>query len=259
MTFNYFNPGRTAWGKKISGVFNTLDLMAQSAEERINEITGDTDYYLQFTNRNYRAPEPTRPDLPARVIDALEVIEGTVKIVDISYSSGTLHVVVLYTAEETGRPVTAFGTTTLSSGYIHIAPPNGSEQLEGKLVFSDGGTDTDAYKEAALFKFEIIDSKVYLSNYSAMNIQLGEHEQYKSLTITQVGTSNYTCEKNSECVIACAGYNGNSIYLNDTAIYLFQSLQNQRIWTPLYLKKGDKVRIDGYGVERNIYRVNYNT
>lgn len=254
MTFEFFNSGRTAWGKKISGVFNTLELMANAAENRITEIASDAEYFLQYTSRNYRTPEPTRGDLPVRVEDALCVFGNIILLSDINYSNGTTTIKLIGQSPESGRPIVATIATTKTKGYVYITPPNGSETIKGNIQILDNIGTTDP-----LLMFEVTDNRLYIKNYQKLGIRLAGYENYTGFSITQVGTSSYTCNKKAECILATCGYTGNRISLNGVPIYDFVSLQDQRLWVPLYLRKGDKVTIDGRGTSRNIYRVTYNT
>lgn len=255
MTFDYFNTGRTAWGKKISGVFNTLELMAKAAEDRVAEITSNTDYYLQFTNRNYRAPEPMRNDLPARVEDLLSVMNSTIRIQEASLNNGQVTVKAVRTDEVNNRPISLSGTTSLKSGYVYARPANGSETIKGTLTFSSGTSDTSLYKDTALFYFEVIDNTVYLKNYGQMNTNRKGMLQYKSCSLQRVGTNSYTPTETYECVIADGGDTWFNLKLNNANIFDVGSLQYSHLHTTMYLRKGDKITGDTL---TNIYKVKYN-
>lgn len=254
MTFDYFNAGRTAWGKKISGVFNTLELMAKAAEDRVTEVTSDTDFFLQFVDRNYRAPEPVRGDLPARVEDMLNVTSNVIQIKEVKYDSGRLNVTAIYHDAMSGRSITLSGSTTMSSGYVYAKPPNGSKTIKGQLTFSSGERDTELYKETALFSFKIIDNDVYINNFGNMNTQLKGALPITGFEMVKVGTNSYTATEAYECVIVSGGNNWFNLKLNNQVIFDVGSLQFSQLHVTLYLKKGDKVTGDTL---QNIWKIKY--
>lgn len=255
MTFNYFNPGRTGWGKKISGVFNTLEIMGNAAEKRIEEVTQNTDYYLQFTGRNYRTPAPSRADLPARVEDALEVFMDRTKIVSASIGSDSkITFTVLMCDSSLDRPIISKVTTSSTSGVVYYKAPNGNTSLQGALTIT---SDTN-YAGTLLFQYTVEDGVIYIKNFSKLGLTPGFYRAYKDFSLTNVGGSGYTCNKRSECVIVSVGYTNAHVSLNGTEIVNINSLQNQLFWVPLYLRKGDKITGSG-GDEFTVYRVNYLT
>ncbi|MCM1324141.1 MAG: hypothetical protein NC218_08260 [Acetobacter sp.] len=255
MTFNYFNPGRTGWGKKISGVFNTLEMLGNAAEERIVEVSRNTDFYLQSTNRNYRAPEATRPDLPSRVEDGLDAFAYINRITSIKQTGGNTTFTVLIHDSYLGRPIIATGTTSLKSGNVYYRAPNGNNNLSGTLRITDGTSDTELYTETRLFSFKILDGELYLDNIENLSLGINGHHQYSSLSLTRVGTNSYTAQKEYECVMVNGGDAWFELILNNVTVFKVGSLQFGHPYVTLYLKKGDTVRGSNL---TNIYRVNYN-
>ena len=50
MTYDFFNAGHLAFGKKLTSVFNSLNQLLLGATDHLQSITDALGYYSQFSN-----------------------------------------------------------------------------------------------------------------------------------------------------------------------------------------------------------------
>lgn len=151
MPFDFFNPGRTGWGKKITAAFNLLDDLLNDARENISYVSENIDYYRQFIT-NYRAPEPMNPDAPVR---SDEVYNQLTDKVYIKLTENNNQYTIEYSVMTAGsnRPTRYVGTTNLDKGFAFASPPQSLTNLESNITFKS----TEKYdgKQVLLFQFSI--------------------------------------------------------------------------------------------------------
>lgn len=258
MTFDNFNPGRLGFAKKITSVFNTLDEMLKSSQERLDDITKNTEYYKRFRSKNYQAPAPNNPSMPVRTDEFLDVIDKSDVIKGMSFDGTNFNVDVAVFNEETLRCTRATGSTTLKKGYAIATLSQSLTNLEGTIRFSEMD---DAYGvEKTLFQYRVsADGKIHVINPgSHLGCYPFDDTQYTSITAGDNISIPYTAT-DYEC-IACTVEHApedqwKHLYVNGNEYFAHTSPRNMREQHAiLYLKPGDKVT----GNIKTAFRVVYN-
>lgn len=260
MTYNYFNAGRLAFGKKITAAFNSLNELCNSAEEHVSGITESVKYYAQFANKNYLCPAPSSLTMPARTNEIFDVISGSLKW-NLNKVDDTITCSVIYFNNEIRRITRASGSSTMQEAYIIARFSSDLNNFETTLRFSE--EDNPSMAEFTLFKYTVDDGKLFISEPGSDNVyQLVDVASYRSLSIGQVAIGSYTCNSRAECIFvrttdeSLGGYGGPfEIKLNGEVIFSLGSGQITMPFICLYLKRGDV--ITGTNVGR-IYKVSYN-
>lgn len=256
MSFNNFNPGRTGFGKKITAVFRSLDELLANAEERISDVTNNTDYYLQFLDQNYRAPFPTKPGNPVRSDEFYDLVASYDLIPQMSYNGTTFTVTIPIFSSNNQRATRATGSTTLKSGYAIVKLSQSLTNLDREIRFSEN--EDNIGDEQVLFKYRIgPNNKIHISDQiGILAYNSCDDTQYKGFSTQSISGTGYTAT-DYEC-IACTCNSADasrSVYLNGRLIFRHsnsRNVRNQHII--LYLKPGDKLT----GNITNIFRINYN-
>lgn len=260
MTYNYFNAGRLAFGKKITAAFNSLNELCNSAEEHISGVTDSTRYYAQFVNKNYLCPTPTNPTMPVRTNEVFDIIEGSLGW-NLTRTGSTITCNVVYFNTDISRITKASGSTTKQTAYVIVRFSSDLNNFNTTIRFSN--TDNPSMSEMTLFKYTVEDGKIFLSEPVNDNVyQLVDVASYRSLSIQYAGVRTYTCNSRAECIFVRTadeeldGYGGPfEIKLNGKVIFQLGSGQITMPFLCLYLKRGDVISGTNVG---KIYKVNYN-
>lgn len=261
MTYNYFNAGRLAFGKKIKAVFNSLGELLKGAEDHLSVTIQAMAYYNQFFGNNYQCPTPTRGNMPARSDEVFEVIPDATYFKDITCTSTDLTIKAVTYSRQFQRITEVSGTTKLRKGFAIAKQSIDLNDFSRELRFSE--TDDSTPSEIVLFQFECDGAQVYITNsniYSDFNI--GDVVPYSSLSITQIATGSYTSSRKAECVLVKMGVSSGTtegelkLVLNGNTIFYINGTHHGRPHFILYLKNGDKLTGTGVG---QIFRINYNT
>lgn len=262
MTYNYFNAGRLAFGKKITAAFNSLNELFNSAQEHVGTISEQVSYYAQFLNKNYAAPSPTNPTMPVRTDEIFDICENAVFIKNISRADGVnLTVEVTYYNNDFSRITVGSGTTTMAEGYAILKQSTDLNDFAKDIRFSN--TNDVSLSEVTLFKFTC-EGTVVLIEPVDIQVDIMSQAGYKSLSISRVGTGSYTCTDRVECIVAqvedentgSRSYGGPfDMKLNGQTVFAFGSGQYSMPSIIFYLKKGDTISGTHIG---KIYRVYYN-
>lgn len=256
MTFDNFNAGKLAFGKKITSAFNTLDELLNATVNRVNDITKNTEYYLQFVNNNYSAPKPTKPTMPVRTDEFLDILDQQNNIRTLNWDGTNFNVSMVVFNKATQRCTSLTGSTTIKEGYAIALLSQSLTNLEVDIRFSENEDPTNT--ETVLFQYRIddngyvhiIDSQDYFGCYPYddshyYDIQVGE-----SLSVPYT-SSDY------ECVIGTvpnADEAWKNVYLNGNLIYGHQRCRQVREQHfILYLKPNDKIT----GDVLRLYKVKY--
>lgn len=261
MTYDFFNSGKLAFGKKITSVFNSLYQLLDGATEHLGDVTSGLDYYSTYSNKNYMAPEPTRGDMPARTDELFDLLEDYTLFRNVRVEDNKLVFDVVIFDKNSSRITNAIGNTELTSGYAFVKLSTALDNFEKTIRFSN--SDAINQGEILICKFTRDGNDLYINNPNTSNLNLtyGSRINYRYLSMELVSTSSYTCDNRAECVIVrVRGVNDNyggsiNVKLNDVVIFEAGSTQYSVPFVILYLKKGDKVTGDRM---IGIYRVNYN-
>ena len=256
MTFDNFNAGKLAFGKKITSAFNTLDELLNATVSRVDDITKNTEYYLQFVNNNYSAPKPTKPTMPVRTDEFLEVLDQRNNIRILNWDGSKFNVSMVVFNKATQRCTRLTGSTTIKKGYAIALLSQSLTNLEADIRFSSNANPTNA--ETVLFQYRIdnngyvhiINSQEYFGCYPY------DDSHYYDVQVGEWLPVPYT-SKDYECVIGTvrnAGDNWENLYLNGNLIYGHQRCRQIREQHfILYLKPNDKIT----GNVLRMYRVKY--
>lgn len=256
MTFDNFNAGKLAFGKKITSAFNTLDELLNATVSRVDDITKNTEYYLQFVNNNYSAPKPTKPTMPIRTDEFLEVLDQRNNIRILAWDGSKFNVSMVVFNKATQRCTRLTGSTTIKEGYAIALLSQSLTNLDADIRFSK--TENPTNTETVLFQYRIdnngyvhiIDSQDYFGCYPY------DDSHYYDVQVGQKLSVPYT-SNDYECVVGTvrnAGDNWENLYLNGKLIYGHQRCRQIREQHfILYLKPNDKIT----GDVLRMYRVKY--
>lgn len=257
MTYNFFNAGRLAFGKKITSVFNSLNRLLEGANEHIDEISTTMKYYQQFMGKNYLCPVPTRLEMPVRTNEIFALFEGYAFIKNASTDGTTTTFEITVLNPVSSRITVATGSTNLTSGFAFVKPSVSLENFNRTIRFSE--TNDPQGEEIFICQFMIDGTDILIidPNSSDLGLSIGEEANYRSLSLEYVGYGSYTCTKRSECILALdtKSWTDCDIKLNNADMLHVDSLTNSHQYMIFYLKEGDVVSGDTVG---EIYRVNYN-
>lgn len=256
MTYNYFNSGRLAFGKKITAAFNSLYELLNAATEHVNTATDTLQYYTEFAGKNYPTPEPITGNMVSRTDEAFDILANSFYIKRFDTDGTIANFEIVYFSKDYSRITCASGSTEKESGYAIVKLSTSLTDFNKTIRFSD--TDDATTGEKLLFKFERSGSDIYIIDPSIVGeLILGDVVNYKSLSLTKVGDNYYKATKKAECVMIRHGVSTFcDMYLNGKRILWARSLQHTNVGLILYLQKGDEV--SGAGIE-SITRINYNT
>lgn len=256
MTFDNFNAGKLAFGKKITSAFNTLDELLNATVSRVDDITKNTEYYLQFVNNNYSAPKPTKPTMPVRTDEFLEVLDQRNNIRILAWDGSKFNVSMVVFNKATQRCTRLTGSTPIKEGYAIALLSQSLTNLEADIRFSSNANPTNA--ETVLFQYRIdnngyvhiINSQEYFGCYPY------DDSHYYDVQVGEWLPVPYT-SKDYECVIGTvrnAGDNWENLYLNGNLIYGHQRCRQIREQHfILYLKPNDTIT----GSVLRLYRIKY--
>lgn len=258
MTFDNFNPGRLGFGKKITSAFNSLDEMLLATQDRLKDITQNTEYYKRFKNNNYQAPKPNKPGMPVRTDEFLDVVDKSDIINNMTFDGTNFSVDVAIYNSNTRRVTRAKGNTTLKSGYAIAILSQSLTNLETTIRFS--ATDDAFGTERTLFKYRIgTNGKIHLVQPEKyIGCYPFDDTQYTSISAGENLPNPYTAN-DYECIMATVEHapedQWRNICVNGNEYFSHTSPRGTREQHAiLYLKPGDKVT-GGY---KNAFRVDYN-
>ena len=256
MTFDNFNAGKLAFGKKITSAFNTLDELLNATVSRVNDITKNTEYYLQFVNNNYSAPKPTKPTMPVRTDEFLEILDQRNNIRILAWDGSKFNVSMIVFNKATQRCTRLTGSTTIKEGYAIALLSQSLTNLEADIRFSK--TENPTNTETVLFQYRI-DNNGYvhiINSQDSFGCYPYDDSHYYDIQVGQKLSVPYT-SNDYECVIGTvqnAGDNWENLYLNGKLIYGHQRCRQIREQHfILYLKPNDKIT----GDVLRMYRVKY--
>lgn len=253
MTFDFFNTSNLAFGSKLTAVFNTLEGLSTEAEDNLNVIIKVKEIYDNYTNRNYIAPRPTRPDAACRSNEVFDIIDNADCIKDISYSGGKLKVAYNIFNRNTNRYTIASGETTLKEGYAFAKNSISNRNPLSEVTFV---SKYDASKGHFLFRYSISSNGIInIIKDTGARIQFltGDDTGYTSLTKGSYLSLPYTATE-ACCVAVISPYGNVDISKNGTPIYKAWS-NNARRGVILYLKKGDVLSASS---GHSAFLINYN-
>lgn len=255
MTYNYFNSGRLALGKKITAAFNSLNELLNAATEHVETTTATLSYYSQFMGKNFQAPEPLTGNMLVRTDEIFDLLTDTYFIRKFKVEGGKLKIDAVVFSNEYNRITHAVGETTKTSGYAIVKLSTSLESFDKTIRFSDSDDTTTG--EKMLFRFTRTGNTVHITNANEIEgCIIGETMHYKSVSISQVANNNYTVQDKAECIMIHSDQTRwCEIRLNDVPILHVGSLQYTGCGLLLYLKKGDVIT----SYDTTIYRVYYNS
>ena len=242
MTYNYFNSGRLALGKKITAAFNSLNELLNAATDHIEQTTSTLSYYSQFMGKNFLAPEPITDNMLTRTDEIFDIISDTYCIRKFKVENGKLKIDAVVFSKEYNRITHAVGETDRTSGYAIVKLSTSLESFDKTIRFSDADDTTTG--EKMLFKFTRTGNTVHITNANKMDgCIIGETMHYKGVTIEKVANNDYTVPNLAECIMIHSDQtNWCEIRLNGTPILHIGSLQYTGAVLLLYLKKGDVIK-----------------
>lgn len=255
MTYNYFNSGRLALGKKITAAFNSLNELLNAATEHVETTTATLSYYSQFMGKNFQAPEPLTGNMLVRTDEIFDLLTDTYFIRKFKVEGGKLKIDAVVFSNDYNRITHAIGETTKTSGYAIVKLSTSLESFDKTIRFSDSDDATTG--EKMLFSFTRTGNTVHITNANKIEgCMIGETMHYKSISISQVATNTYTVKDKAECIMIHSNTTDYCMMkLNGTPILNVGSLQYTGCGLILYLKAGDKLDC----LNSTIYRIYYNS
>ena len=253
MPYDFFNTSNLAFGKRLTSTFISLNNLADSAEENLQQIFADQAIFEQYINRNYLVPMPNRADAACRADEIFDLIDEKNIIKTLEYKSGKLNVEINYFNADTDRMTIAYGSTSIKEGscYLMQAISNGDPLKELQFYNSD----YKGYPQGIhLFDYRI-DGRNNINITGAtnnLNIKPFDFSQYKSMSKGSNISLPYTA-KDYECICVVGKTNNIDIALNGTRICYGKGDHMVR-HTILYLKPNDKVT----GTYSSAFKVYYN-
>ncbi len=255
MTYDFFNAGHLAFGKKLTSVFNSLNQLLLGATDHLQSITDALGYYSQFNNKNYLAPFPNRGDMPARTDEIFNLFDEYTQFKKIESDGTTTTFELTIFDKNSSRITNAVGNTTLKEGYAFVKLSTSLDNFTKTIRFSTNSEPNTGEVTICRFAVDGTNVLIYDPNSSTdLNLSVGEMVNYRDLAITYVGSGDYTCNTRAECIIARGGSSSGlfKITLNGTEIFSIGFLQFGIPYTVVYLRKGDKL-----SGASSYYRVDY--
>lgn len=244
MTFDFFNTSHLAFGSKLTKAFLQLDRLCTEAEENQANLKLILQEYEQYSNRNYKAPFPTRPDAPCRTNEIFDIINdlNSIKYIRLN-SEGNLECAINLFKRVSNRFTIASGTTELKEGYASVIDSVSNARPEREIQF------TETYPTAGnfLFQFKIEDGNINILGDSKAYFLPGDFNHIIGMEYEKdVSTTSYTAE-GDECIV-CVGQGGagaDSIWpltvkVNDK-IKVDAKTKNTKNFAVIYPKKGDVI------------------
>lgn len=255
MTYNYFNSGRLALGKKITAAFNSLNELLNAATEHVDNTTATLSYYSSFMGKNFQAPEPLTGNMIVRTDEVFDLLADTYFIRKFGIEGGKLKVDAVVFSNDYNRITHAVGETTKTSGYAIVKLSTSLESFDKTIRFSDKDDVTTG--EKLLFSFTRTGDTVHITNANKIEgCVLGETMHYKSVSIAQVARDHYTVQDKAECIMIHSDTTTTCLMqLNGTPILNVGSLQYTGCGLILYLRAGDRLDC----LNSVIYRIYYNS
>lgn len=158
MSFDYFNVGALAYGKKISAAFNSLESLATDVDKSLAYIIDVIGYYDQYIGRNYIAPEPTRSDLPVRTNELFELIGRDYQFKTFNFNNGKVNIEFYYTHPDTHVFTVAKGSSSIKKGYCYFTPALWNANNEKTIRFSS--KDDRTGNEILICRYSVLDDGV---------------------------------------------------------------------------------------------------
>lgn len=262
MTYNYFNSGRLAFGKKITAAFNSLNELLNSAKEHIDLTINSLSYYTEFSGKNYQTPEPITGNMIARTDELFDILNAGYFVCQLTCNKEEMQVKMTVFSKEYSRITCATGKTNKRTGYAIVKLSTSLTDFNKTIRFSDSDDATTG--EMTLFQFVCSDDTVLIkSPEKYRGLGIGECARYTSFSLTNIGSGSYTSNKLAECVLVKIGTSSGTVEenpspvlrLNDNIIFRMDYTHHGRPFFILYLKEGDRITGDRIST---IYRINYN-
>lgn len=262
MTYNYFNSGRLAFGKKITAAFNSLNELLNSAKEHVDLTIGNLSYYTGFNGKNYPTPEPITGNMITRTDELFDILNAGYFVAQLTCDKTKMYVKTTVFSKEYSRITCATGETEKRTGYAIVKLSTSLTDFNKSIRFSDSDDATTG--EMTLFQFVCTDDTVLIKSPEKYNgLGIGEAIKYTSFSLTQIGSGSYTSDKVAECVLVKMGTSSGTVEenpspvlkLNDNIIFRMDYTHHGRPFFILYLKNGDRITGDRVST---IYRINYN-
>lgn len=254
MSFDYFNVGQLAYGKKITAAFGTLEALSKDMDAGLENLINVLHYYNQYVGNNYKAPEPIRPDMPVRTNELFELVGRGYQFSKFRYSSGRVRIEFYYTHPTTHVMTFAKGSTTIKKGYAFFTPAIWNADNSRTIRFSDKN-DIKA-KETLICKYMVSednDLRILKFGDPVKDVYPYDWSQVTDILPGEdIGTfkdGKYTA-KDFECILVkqvrpvkyfTEDKDKDYVYLNGQ-IVMWDNSQQTCNYQVLYLKPGDVIR-----------------
>lgn len=254
MTYDFFNTSNLAFGSKLTAAFQSLDNLANAAEQNLNQVFADQAIYNEYTNKNYQVPRPSSLESPCRSDEIFDLVnDSNIFVSKLEYSGGKLKAKVIMFNRNNNRMTIGSGETTIREGYCYIIEAVSNQNTNKELKFSE---DIDASLGLLLFRYRVDNANVVnlIGDVSNLGFTPLDINQYSSLSkgSTVASTGSYTAT-GYECVCIIGKRNNIKVQLNGNTVLQGQGADNVRCCI-LYLKPKDKIS----GTYNSIFRINYN-
>lgn len=258
MSYDFFNPSNLAFGKKITNAFDTLNKLADAADEAVDTAIFNAQRFVGIYQKNYSTPRPTRVDMACRTNELFDLLPNNISVrsLSVSESNKAFTIKVTYFDEVNARITQAEGSTTERSGYAITKKSISNQNMLQTIRFSKTNKTTQG--EMLLFKYEILDdgSILMMGDVSTLDCTPLDFTQYRNITKGENIKLPHTAT-GYECVCVI-GQNPNiSVELNGTT--LLESINSgyaSRQFMTLFLRKDDV--LSGSHIDK-CFKIMYNT
>lgn len=253
MTYDFFNTSNLAFGKKLTSAFNSLNELAKSAEDNLEQVFIDLEYFNQYGRKNYRISRPTKANHPCRSNEIFNLINERIIFKTLEVNDGELSVELLKFNDATHKVTFGSGITSIKSGKCYLRESISNLTPQQELLFvADEDTDTKIVGEA-LFSYRIDknDKLCFRDDLSILNSTGYDFSQYKSITSGENVELPYTAN-DFECIVVVGKDSELEMKINGKVTAKISG-ENGRNYAIAYLKPDDKLE----GICSEAFKVNY--